>query len=136
MANTLTAIIGADTSGFTKSINEAKSVLYQYTEEARKASQEIKENASVTDSQVASYQRVVKALEKVESGAMSTSQAQKALTAQLQELKIQWANLSEEAKSSDFGASLSNTLSSVESTLKGLSSQVKQANAEMGGLGT
>lgn len=41
MANTLTAIIGADTSGFTKSINEAKSVLHQYTEEARKASQEI-----------------------------------------------------------------------------------------------
>ena len=136
MANTLTAIIGADTSGFTKSINEAKSVLHQYTEEARKASQEIKENASVTDAQVASYQRVVKALEKVESGAMSTSQAQKALTAQLQELKIQWANLSEEAKSSDFGASLSSTLSSVESTLKGLSAQVQQANAEMGGLGT
>ena len=79
---------------------------------------------------------MVKALEKVESGAMSTSQAQKALTAQLQELKIQWANLSEEAKSSDFGASLSSTLSSVESTLKGLSAQVQQANAEMGGLGT
>ena len=136
MANTLTAIIGADTSGFTKSINEAKSVLHQYTEEAKQASEEIKENASVNDAQVASYQRVVKALEKVESGSMTTSQAQKALAAQLQELKIQWANLSEEAKSSDFGASLSNTLSSVESTLKGLSSQVKQANAEMGGLGT
>ena len=49
MANTLTAVIGADTSGFTKSINEAKSVLEKYTEEARKASQQIRENASITD---------------------------------------------------------------------------------------
>ena len=40
-AITLTAIIRADTSEFTKSINEAKSVLHQYTEEARKASQKI-----------------------------------------------------------------------------------------------
>ena len=66
---------------------------------------------------------------------MTTSQAQKALAAQLQELKIQWANLSDEAKSSDFGASLSNTLSSVETSLKELSGQVKQANAELGNMG-
>ena len=135
MANTLTAVVGADTSGFTKSINEAKSVLQKYTQEAKNASQQIRENASISDSQVASYERVVKALGKVESGTLSTSQVQKALAAQLQELKIQWANLSDEAKSSDFGASLSSTLSSVESSLKELSGQVKQANVELGNIG-
>ena len=135
MANTLTAVIGADTSGFTKSINEAKSALQKYTQEAKEASNQIRESSSVTDSQVASFQRVVKALDKVESGTLSTTQVQKALATQLQELKIQWANLSDEAKSSDFGATLSNTLSSVESTLKGLSSQVKQASSEIGNIG-
>ena len=135
MANTLTAVISADTSGFTKSISEAKSVLQKYTQEAREASNQIKEYSSVTDSQVASFQRVVKALDKVESGTLSTTQVQKALATQLQELKIQWANLSDEAKSSDFGATLSSTLSSVESTLKGLSSQVKQASSEIGSIG-
>lgn len=135
MANTLTAVIGADTSGFTKSINEAKSVLQKYTQEAKEASNQIRDTSSVTDAQVASFQRVVKALDKVESGTLSTSQVQKALSTQLQELKIQWANLSDEARSSDFGATLSSTLSSVESTLKGLSSQVKQASTEVGSLG-
>ena len=135
MANTLTAVIGADTTGFTRSINEAKSVLQKYTEEAKEASSQIKETSSVTDAQVASFQRVVKALDKVESGTLSTAQVQKALSTQLQELKIQWANLSDEAKSSDFGATLSSTLSSVESTLKGLSSQVKQASSEVGNIG-
>ena len=122
MANNLTAVIGADTSGFSKSINEARSVLKKYKEEAQDASKQIKESTSVTDSQVASFQRVVKALEKVDSGTLSTSQAQKALAAQLQELKIQWANLSNEAKNSDFGKTLSSTLTSVETSLKGLSS--------------
>lgn len=135
MANTLTAVISADTSGFTKSINEAKSVLQKYTQEAKEASNQIRDTSSVTDAQVASFQRVVKALDKVESGTLSTSQVQKALSTQLQELKIQWANLSDEAKSSDFGATLSSTLSSVESTLKGLSSQVKQASNEVGDIG-
>lgn len=135
MANTLTAVISADTSGFTKSINEAKSVLQKYTQEAKEASNQIRDTSSVTDAQVASFQRVVKALDKVESGTLSTSQVQKALSTQLQELKIQWANLSDEAKSSDFGATLSSTLSSVESTLKGLSSQVKQASNEVGNIG-
>ena len=43
MANTLTAVISADTSGFTKSISEAKSVLQKYTQEAREASNQIKD---------------------------------------------------------------------------------------------
>lgn len=31
MANNLTAVIGADTSGFTRSINDARAVLNRYT---------------------------------------------------------------------------------------------------------
>lgn len=110
MANNLTAVIGADTSGFTRSINDARAVLNRYTQEAREASSAISRSTSVTDSQVASYQRVVKALDKVQSGTLTTTQAEKTLKAQIKELKIQWANLTEEAKRSDFGKSISDSL--------------------------
>jgi len=67
----LMAVIGADTSGLVKSINEAKSVLEKYGKETKNSGSKIK---TVTESQVASYQRVVKALEKVSSGTMTTKQ--------------------------------------------------------------
>ena len=67
----LMAVIGADTSGLVKSINDAKSVLEKYTREAKDSSSEIK---GVTESQIASYQRVVKVLDKVSSGTLSTAQ--------------------------------------------------------------
>ena len=98
------AVIGADTSGLTKAINDAKSVLEKYTKVAKEKGSQ---NKKVTDSQVASYQRVVKVLDKVASGTLSTKQQEKALTSQIKELKIQWANLSDEARKSDFGKSLS-----------------------------
>jgi hypothetical protein len=67
----LMAVIGADTSGLVKSINEAKSVLEKYSKEVKNSGSQIK---TVSESQVASYQRVVKALEKVSSGTMTTKQ--------------------------------------------------------------
>jgi hypothetical protein len=67
----LMAVIGADTSGLVKSVNEAKSVLEKYSKEAKNSGSQIK---TVSESQVASYQRVVKALEKVSSGTMTTKQ--------------------------------------------------------------
>lgn len=67
---------------------------------------------------MASYQRVVKALDKVQSGTLTTTQAEKTLKAQIKELKIQWANLSEEAKRNDFGKSISDSLASAERHLQ------------------
>ena len=49
MANNLTAVIAADTSRFTRAINEAQSVLSRYAREARTASGSISTCASVTD---------------------------------------------------------------------------------------
>ena len=42
MANNLTAIISADTTGFKKSIQDAKNVLKDYTNIAKNSSKEIK----------------------------------------------------------------------------------------------
>lgn len=131
----LTAVISADTTKFTKSINDAKNILQQYSREARNASGEIGRNTSVTDAQVASYQRVIKALDKVQSGTLSTAQSEKALANQLKELKVQWANLADSAKSSDFGKALSESLKSTEAQLKQVREQVKQTNEELKNLG-
>lgn len=122
------AVIGADTSGLVKSVNEAKSVLEKYSKEAKNSSNQIK---TVSESQVASYQRVVKALEKVSSGTMTTKQQEKALSSQIKELKIQWANLTDEAKRSDFGKSLSASCKTAQAQLKQLQAQLGQVRNEI-----
>lgn len=122
------AIIGADTSGLVKAVNEAKSVLDKYNKQAQNSVSQIK---GVTESQVASYQRVVKVLEKVSSGTMTTKQQEKALASQIKELKIQWANLSDEAKKSDFGKSLSASCKTAQAQLKQLQTQLGQVRQEI-----
>ena len=136
MSKTLTAVIGADTSGLTSALNEAKSALSSYRDATKKASGEIGKTASVSDAQVAALQRVVKALDKVQSGSLSASQAQKSLKTQIAELKIQWSNLSDEVKNSDFGSVLSETLSGAENALKQLNEQIKTANEEISNIGS
>lgn len=113
MANNLSVVIGADVTGFNSAINSAQNVLNKYATNAKKASKEIDKNVSVTNSQVESYKRTIKQLEKVNSGAMSSTQQHKALANQIKELKIQFANLSAEAKKGEFGKSVSDRKSVV-----------------------
>lgn len=122
----LMAVIGADTSGLVKSLTEAKSVLDKYTKEAKNSSTHIQ---GVTEAQIASYERVVKALDKVASGTLSTKQQEQALASQIQELQVQWANLSESARSSDFGKSLSDSCTSAQEQLKQLQVQLGQVGS-------
>ena len=129
----LMAVIGADTSGLVKSINDAKSVLEKYSKEAKGSSGQIK---TVTEAQVASYQRVVKVLDKVASGTMTTKQQEKALTNQVKELQIQWANLSDEAKRSDFGKAISDSCKAAQAQLKQLQAQLGQVGKEIKNVGS
>lgn len=118
--STLSAVITCDTTQFNRQINAAKQTLENYKAKTDKASQSISENTSVSSSQVAAYNRVIRTLEKVSSGTMSTTQAQKALSNQVKELKIQWANLSNTAKQSDFGRSISDSCRTAQSQLRQL----------------
>ncbi len=126
MAN-LTAVIGADTSKFVNQIKSAQDMLKNYVDSTAKASDMINKNTSATNEQVNAYKRVVKQLEKVASGNMSTTQQTKALESQIRELKIQWANLSDEAKNSDFGKSISTSLNTASTHLETLKTQINQA---------
>ena len=134
MANNLTAVISADTSRFTRAINEAQSVLSRYAREARTASGSISTCASVTDAQVTSYQRLVRAMQRVSNGTMTTSQAERALGQQIQELRIQWANLSDDARRSDFGRALSESMASAERQLEQVRTQIRQTREELDNL--
>lgn len=102
----LSAIISADTTGFKKSVEEAKNILEKFSKAEDDAVKQIKEVSNVSDSQVAAFQRVNRTLSKVSSGAMSTAQSEKALSSQVKELRIQYANLSDTAKQSEFGRAI------------------------------
>lgn len=134
MANNLTAVISADTTRFTRAINEAQSVLSRYARDARTASGSISTCASVTDAQVTSYQRLVRAMQRVSNGTMTTSQAERALVQQIQELRIQWANLSDDARRSDFGRALSESMASAERQLEQVRTQIRQTHEELDNL--
>lgn len=126
MAN-LTAVIGADTSKFVNEVREARSILDKFVNATNTASQTANRNTSATNEQVNAYKRVVRQLEKVASGNMSTTQQTRALESQVRELKIQWANLSDEAKRSDFGQAISGSLKSASNQLDTLKTQIAQA---------
>lgn len=126
MAN-LTAVIGADTSKFVNEVKSAQDMLKKFVSSTETASSTTNKNISATNEQVNAYKRVVKQLEKVASGNMSTTQQAKSLENQIKELKIQWANLSDEAKRSDFGKAISGSLTSASNQLNTLKTQIEQA---------
>ena len=122
--NNLTAVVGADTTGLEKSINQAKATLEKFSKEAKKASNSIKEQTGASNEQVAAYKRSVRALEKVQSGSMEATKAEKALANQVKQLKDQWNSLNDTAKRSDFGRSVSNSFSSAQVKLKQVRDEV------------
>lgn len=123
MAN-LTAIIGADTSKFVEEVKSAKYMLNKFVKDTEQASNTARENASASKEQIQAYSRVISQLEKVASGTLNTKQQQQALADQIKELKVQWQSLSDSAKSSDFGKSLSDTLKNATTELDNLKNKL------------
>lgn len=128
MPKNLTVVIGADTSGLKKSIQEAKSSLESYAKAAKNSANQLNKTTTATKEQVASYKRSINALDKATSGAMSAEKAQKSLARQINNLKTQWSSLSAETRKSDFGKSMSNSITSAQSKLKQLQTQIGNTN--------
>lgn len=120
MAN-LSVILQADTAGFNAAMDKAKALVDQF-------SKTIDSHKDVTSGQVQAYNRVVNALTKVTDGTRTAQQQEKILTQNIKELKIQFANLSEEAKTGDFGKSISNSIKTANSQLSQLRTQMAQAS--------
>lgn len=131
MGNSLTAVIGANTSEFRKEIEAARYMLNKYADDAKSAKGSIEENARATSEQIEAYSRVVDALDKVSNGSKTAAQEQKALAAQVQDLKIQWANLSNETKGGEFGKMLDSVLTATQQHLGELTSQINQTSSSI-----
>jgi DNA repair exonuclease SbcCD ATPase subunit len=135
MANNLTAVISADTSKFVEEVKSAQHMLNKFVKDSKSANKELGKSSPVSNEQVAAYQRVINVLNKVASGTMNTKQQQQALTESVKELKVQWSNLSDAAKSSGFGMSLADTSKMAQTELKALSAQIKLANEDISKIG-
>lgn len=132
MANNLTAIVRADTTGFAEEIKSAQYMVNKFTQEMKKSGSSV---TNVTKEQATAYNRVVQGLNKVTNGSKTTKQAQKELQNQIQELKIQWANLSNEARKGEFGKSIASTLKVAQDQLKALNQQLDATSNKMKGSG-
>lgn len=127
----LTAIIAADTTGFRKSVDEARKILEKFAKVEDEATQQLRKSYDVTNSQVNAYKRVTKILDKVTSGSISTAKAEKMLANEVRELKIQYANLSDTAKKSDFGKQLKRSSDDAERYLTQVRQQLQATNEEL-----
>lgn len=121
MAN-LSVTLQADTAGFNAAMDKAKTVVDNF-------SKTIESHKDVTSGQVQAYNRVVNSLGKVTDGTKTAQQQQKILTQNINELKIQFANLSSAAKAGDFGKSISNSIKAANTQLTQLKTQMQQASA-------
>lgn len=130
MANNLSVKIGANTADLEKNIERAKKTLEQYSRTAKRAKSEIENNVSVSNQQVNAYQRVVKQLEKVNSGTLATTQQQKVLANQVKELKIQWNALTDDQKISGWGQQIADSLRAAESELETTKQKLAAVNTE------
>lgn len=128
MSNNLSVVIGADVTGFNNAINNAHRTLDRYVNSTNRASREINNNCSVTSSQVESYRRVIRQLDRVNSGTMDTTQQTRALSNQVKELKIQFANLTDDAKRGEFGRSISASLRAAERQYSSLKDQIRSTS--------
>lgn len=131
MSNNLSVVIGADVTGFNNAINNAHRTLDRYVNSTNRASREINNNCSVTSSQVESYRRVIRQLDRVNSGTMDTTQQTRALSNQVKELKIQFANLTDDAKRGEFGRSISASLRAAERQYTTLDTQIRTVNGSL-----
>ena len=124
----LSVQLGADTSKLVQGINQAKATIQDYIKSQNEASNASDENSSVTKEQAKAYEKVINSLQKVAEGSLSTKQSQKELANSVKELKEQWAALSNEAKSSSFGKSMSETMAAAKAELQ----EMKNSMASVG----
>ena len=131
MANNLTAVISADTSGFVSAISEAKQSLDDWVKETKEATATGKEQSFVTQEQVTAYNKVLDKLAEVSDGTKSAKQQQAALKDQIKELTTQWYSLSDSAKESSFGTLMAESLGQAKQQLATLTENSNKAKEEV-----
>ena len=120
---TLSATISADTTGFKKTVEEAKNVLKGFTKEESITAETLRKTNDVSQSQVDAYRKTIASIEKATDGTKTYRQQSGALKRELEKLQTQWNNLSETAKKSNFGKSLQASIKVTQNQIKALNVQ-------------
>lgn len=113
MSSNLNVNISANISEFRKSIKEAQSQIKSLSDQQQKL-------IGITNEDVAAFDRAAKSLDRAANGTKTTASASKLLEKELKELRILFDSLSDSAKASDFGKTLSTQISNVENKLTSL----------------
>lgn len=136
MANSLSAVISADVSGFNRALTDAKKVLSQFDKEQGESVKAAMRLNDVTDGQVNAFKKVVTNIEKATNGTKSYKQSASSLEKELQKLRQQWSNLSDTAKSSSFGKTMSEQIRQAQNRLEQLRASASKTEGSLKGLGT
>ena len=132
--SSLSVEIGANTSKLVSEISKAKSSLQAFIGEMNDAADAGEKFTDVSDDQVKSFQKVISQLEKLTEGSMSTKKEQALLTKSISQLKEQWAELGNEARASDFGKAMSDTMRAAKEELDNLKNNISNVdNVKMSG---
>lgn len=136
MANSLSAVISADVSGFNRALTDAKKVLSQFDKEQGESVKAAMRLNDVTDEQVNAFKKVVANIEKATNGTKSYKQSASSLEKELQKLRQQWSNLSDTAKSSSFGKTMSEQIRQAQNRIEQLRASASKTEVSLKGLGT
>lgn len=126
MSNTLTAVIQADTSGFLSGMKAVSDSMKQFSKVNGQAAKEAKINNDVTTQQVASFNRVLKSIEKATDGTKTHNKEISSLNRSVKSLKDQYSNLSDTARNSDFGKAMASSIKLAEDRLTSLNTKLSQ----------
>lgn len=121
----LVAILSADSSQLQKSLNDAKTVLTKYKNEAN-------HTTDITNQQVEAFNKSVNSLNKLTNSAKTNAQQMGGLRKQLIDLSTQYKSLNDTARNSDFGKALAATIKETEARYKELQKTVNDVNSTLG----
>lgn len=124
----LSAKVTADVSGFRSAMEEAQKCVDQFANSESDASKSMKKLNDVTDEQVKSFQKSINAINKNTNGTKSNKAQMTALSKEVERLKNQWNGLSDSAKKSQFGQTLSATIRQSEMRIQALNNEIRRTN--------
>lgn len=120
----LSAKITADVSEYKKAINEAQNVLKGFTKEESATADTLRKTYDVTQNQVRAFKKATDSMSHATDGTKTLKQSANLLKNDIERLRMQWSNLSETAKKSNFGRAMANSIKQAEVQLSGMQSQM------------
>lgn len=116
----LSVTINADTTKFIQAVKNSKQELDSFERSNKQLRNTMLKTNDVTEEQVRAFRNSVNSLDKVSSGTRTTKQSIRILNDEIKRLSLQFHNLSDTAKNSKFGDTISNQVRKARTELERL----------------